>query len=149
MTVMQKICSELNKKVDLMIEKNRIAAVRNRLKIAIAGQQKKIDKIYMEIGRECAGQGYLKGDEQFAAWYHQLDEARAAVERLADKMAALDKKEEERSNVISFSFGSEEGEEQPLEHVVEPSVHAEEVGLPEEEPEKNGKASEEDQAPEK
>lgn len=108
MTIMQKICSEVNKKFDMMIEKNRLAAIKNRLKIAIAGQQKQLDKIYMEIGKACVDRQYRSDDEKFAQWYAEVEEGQKKIERFSEKLAEIGLAAEDNGKVIHVSFGQED-----------------------------------------
>lgn len=42
MTIWEKICGEVNEKIEFLIEKNRTAAVKNRLKLTLARENKQM-----------------------------------------------------------------------------------------------------------
>ncbi len=128
MTIWEKFCGEINDRLELLIEKNRISAVKNRLKLCLAQQNKQLERAYMQIGRTCFENGWMSDDPQMESDFRQVEELREKIERLRQKLEAADTCAED--NVIAVDFTPAGGE--PEASYDEGGEDAEDAPLPEE-----------------
>ena len=116
MTIWEKICGEVSDKIELLIEKNRVAAVKNRLKLTLARENKQLERVYMQIGRTCFAERRMSEDPQMADFYGQAEELIQKIQRLQDTLETVETRED---NVISVDFGGAAQEENTADQSVE------------------------------
>lgn len=121
MTIWEKICGEVSDKIEILIEKNRVAAVKNRLKLALARENKQLERVYMQIGRACFDGRRLSEEPEMEDFYHQVDALQQKIARLQKTLEEVEQNRE--NNVIAVDFGGAQAEEEPLER--EPAEDAE------------------------
>ena len=133
MTIWEKICGEVSDKIELLIEKNRVAAVKNRLKLTLARENKQLERVYMQIGRACFAGRRMSEDPQMADFYGQAEELIQKIQRLQNALETVETRED---NVISVDFGGAAQEEnaaegQPVEQPAAPECRQDESSKPE------------------
>lgn len=94
MTITEKLRAEVNKKIDGLVEKNRKAAAKSRLRIALQERSKKIEELYIQIGKECVAHQYRTEDPIFRNWYQEIDEYKRSMEALSQELRKLLQKED-------------------------------------------------------
>ncbi len=134
MTVWEKFCGQVSNRVAFLLEKNRIAAVKNRLKLALARETSLLDRVYMQIGRACFEEKRMIEDPQMQAQYQQIDQLLKKIDRLREMLEAAEQMRE--NNVIAVDFGGEP-EDSPAEpaQAEEPETQPEEAPCQAEDPE--------------
>lgn len=94
MTISEKLRAEVNKKIDGLVEKNRKAAAKSRLRIALQERSKKLDELYLLIGKECVAHNYRADDPTFHTWYQEIEEVKRSVDTLSQELRKLMQKDD-------------------------------------------------------
>ena len=141
MTIWEKICGEVNEKIEFLIEKNRTTAVKNRLKLTLARENKQMERVYMQIGRMCFMERRMAEDPQMEDFYQQIEDLHDRIERIQKTLEAVERRED---NVITVDFGGTQPEEKTAD---EQENSCEPACCPQETEKENEPCKQEDEIP--
>ena len=89
MKLLKKIGQNICSAVDMVVEKNRLAAQNNRLKMVIKAENNTITRAYIALGKHYYNTMKDSAEGEAAHLCHAIEQSRARIERVKDKLVAL------------------------------------------------------------
>lgn len=113
MNFFKQACQGVNGQVHKLLNKNHVAAVRNRLKLNMASEQRAMENALVALGRACYDRGLLSQDEEMEKYYDRIRAAKERMEKIGKKLDLLDHPEQEPAcdNIINIPVWANEAPE--------------------------------------